>query len=104
MRIFEGIGHQLQALDVSEQVQFDGASALLNYILGLAGQHAAGARLLPPTRIGRRSSRRSPHGGPSSIPTYPFVHRLATQLPDHDDREQFLAGIDLILAGIDTVR
>jgi predicted Zn-dependent protease len=31
---------------------------------------------------------------------YPFVHRMAAQLAGHDDREQFLAGIDLILAGI----
>ena len=35
---------------------------------------------------------------------YPFVHQVAEQLRDHDDREQFLAGIDLILAGIDTIR
>jgi hypothetical protein len=35
---------------------------------------------------------------------YPFVRQMATQLPAHDDREQFLAGIDLILAGIATVR
>jgi hypothetical protein len=26
---------------------------------------------------------------------------VATQLPEHDDREQFLAGINLILAGIE---
>ena len=26
---------------------------------------------------------------------------MATQLRDHDDRKQFLAGIDLILAGIE---
>jgi predicted Zn-dependent protease len=35
---------------------------------------------------------------------YPFARQVATQLPEHDDREQFLAGIDLILAGITTVR
>lgn len=35
---------------------------------------------------------------------YPFVRQVATQLRDHDDREQFRAGIDLILAGIATVR
>jgi hypothetical protein len=29
---------------------------------------------------------------------------VATQLREHEDREQFLAGIDLILAGIGTVR
>jgi hypothetical protein len=32
------------------------------------------------------------------------MHQMATQLREHDDREQFLAGIDLILAGITTVR
>ncbi|WP_434599860.1 hypothetical protein [Streptomyces sp. A5-4] len=35
---------------------------------------------------------------------YPFVHQVAAQLPEHDDREQFLAGINLILAGARTVR
>jgi hypothetical protein len=29
---------------------------------------------------------------------------MATQLPEHDDREQYLAGINLILAGITIVR
>jgi hypothetical protein len=28
---------------------------------------------------------------------------MAAQLGEHDDREQFLAGVDLILAGIATV-
>jgi hypothetical protein len=28
---------------------------------------------------------------------HPFVRQLATQFPEHDDREQFLAGVDLIL-------
>jgi hypothetical protein len=31
---------------------------------------------------------------------YPFLIQMAAQLAGHDDREQFLAGIDLILAGI----
>ena len=34
----------------------------------------------------------------------PFVRRVAAQLPGHDDREQFLAGVNLILAGIAAVR
>ena len=29
-----------------------------------------------------------------------ITRRMAAQLRDHDDREQFLTGIDLILAGI----
>jgi hypothetical protein len=40
----------------------------------------------------------------SRIPAkYPFVRQMATQLRDHDGRAQFLAGIDLILAGIGTI-
>jgi hypothetical protein len=35
---------------------------------------------------------------------HPFMRQVATQLPEHDDREQFLAGIDLILTGITTIR
>ena len=35
---------------------------------------------------------------------YPFMRQVAAQLPGHDDRDQFLAGIDLILAGITTAR
>ena len=105
MEIFEGIGGQLPALGVPERAQFDCASALLNYVLGLAGQYAAGARLL--AGVADRSAflatiaARWAQLDPAE---YPFVHQVATQLPGHDDREQFLAGIDLILAGIGAVR
>ena len=104
LQIFEGIGGELQALGVPEPAEFNAASALVNYILGLAGQYAAGARLIPRTTdrttflstVAAQWARLDPA-------EYPFVLRFAAQLPDHDDREQFLAGIDLILAGIDTI-
>ncbi|MEU8361163.1 TetR family transcriptional regulator [Nonomuraea sp. NPDC048882] len=35
---------------------------------------------------------------------YPFVHEAATRLREHDDRDQFLAGVDIFLAGIATLR
>ena len=105
LQILEGVGGQLQALGVPGRAQFDCASALVNYILGLAGQYAAGARLIPRdtdrsaflAALTARWTQRDPA-------EYPFVHQVAPQLREHDDREQFLAGIDLILAGIATVR
>ena len=105
LQIFEGIGRQLQALGVPPRAQFDCASALLNYVLGLLGQYAAAARLLPPdtdrsaflATVAAQWARLDPA-------EYPFVRQVAAQLPGHDDREQFLAGVDLILAGIGTVR
>jgi AcrR family transcriptional regulator len=105
LQIFEGIGGQLEALGVPERAQFDSASALVNYVLGVAGQNAANARLDTPepdrsaflAAVAARWAQLDPA-------EYPFLRQVATQLREHDDREQFLAGIDLILAGIGTVR
>ena len=105
LEIFEAIGGRLQALGVPEEALFNAGSALVNYILGVAGQNAANARLLP-----QGTDRTAALGAVAASWTeldparYPFVHHLATKLSDHDDREQFLAGIDLILAGIGTIR
>jgi hypothetical protein len=101
LRIFEAVGGQLQALGVPEPAQFNCASALVNYVLGLAGHHAAAARLLAPgtdrTAFLATAAARWAQLDPAQ---YPFMRQVAAQLPGHDDREQFLAGIDLILAGI----
>jgi AcrR family transcriptional regulator len=102
VRVFEGIGTQLQALGVPERAQFNSASALVHYILGLAAQYAAGARLAAKTDRSAFLFNVAAQWTQHDPATYPFVHHIAAQLPDHDDREQFLAGIDLILAGIET--
>jgi AcrR family transcriptional regulator len=105
--IFESVGSQVDALGVTEQAQLDVASALVHYILGCAGQNAANAanaRLLPPDTdrtafletVIARWTRRDPA-------KFPFLHKMAARFSEHDDRAQFLAGIDLILAGIATV-
>ena len=104
LQIFEGFGGQLQPLGVPERAQFDSASALVNYILGVAGQNAANARL-----HARETDRSTflatvaAQWAQLDSATYPFVRQVAAELRDHDDREQFLAGVDLILAGIRTV-
>jgi AcrR family transcriptional regulator len=105
LQIFEGIGGRLQSLGVPERAQFDSASALLNYILGVAGQNAANARM-----HAHGTDRTAFLGTMADLwsqleaTEYPFLHQISPELPGHDDREQFLSGVDLILAGIDTVR
>ncbi|WIM99710.1 TetR/AcrR family transcriptional regulator C-terminal domain-containing protein [Actinoplanes oblitus] len=101
LRIFERLGRQVQALGVPGPAQFDAASALLNYILGVAAQNAAMAR-----SVQRGTDRAEVLDLVASLWTsldtdeYPFLRNIAAQLRDHDDRAQFLAGVDLILAGI----
>lgn len=103
--IYESVSAQLRALGVPQRSVPDSAGVLVNYILGVAGQNAANARALANSTMDRsafladvaeRWSRLDPA-------RYPSLHRARTQLREHDDREQFLAGIDLILAGVEAV-
>ncbi|MEH0419537.1 TetR/AcrR family transcriptional regulator [Streptomyces sp. B21-083] len=101
LRVFEHLGRQVQALGVPHAAQFTAASALLNYILGVGGQNAANARHHRPG-----ASRTEFLGAVSDswanldAEEYAFTRGVADQLRDHDDREEFLAGIDLVVAGI----
>ncbi|WP_380162617.1 TetR/AcrR family transcriptional regulator [Kineococcus sp. R86509] len=101
VQIFEAVGTRLQALGVADEAQFDSASAIVNYILGLAGQYAAAARLHPRatdrTEFLQAIAAEWKRLGDED---FPFVHRMAGKLDGHEDRAQFLTGIDLILSGI----
>lgn len=102
VRILERLGQQVCAIGVLEPACWATVSALLNYILGVSGQNAANAQ------IGRQSgvAREDFLGALAATwrqldaDAYPFTHAIAGQLSAHDDRADFLAGIDLILAGI----
>jgi AcrR family transcriptional regulator len=103
-RIFEGIGRQVRALDVPESSWFTATSALVHYVLGAAGQNAvnaASARLRGPgVDRGEFLDAAASAWEKLDPDDYPFTRAVADQLRDHDDREQFLAGIDLLLAGV----
>jgi AcrR family transcriptional regulator len=103
--IYESLSEQLQALGVPQRALPDSAGVLVNYILGVAGQNAANARALASSKMDRSAFLATVAAQWAQLDPakYPSVRRARTQLREHDDREQFLAGIDLILAGIETV-
>ncbi|MCZ9348067.1 TetR/AcrR family transcriptional regulator C-terminal domain-containing protein, partial [Streptomyces sp. TRM76130] len=92
---YESVGRLLDALGVAEKARFDAAGALVNYVLGVAAQNAANARL----RAGGDTDRETFLENAATQWTridpgrYPFVHAAATRLGEHDDREQFLVGV-----------
>jgi len=103
LRFFESIGRQVRALGVPPRAEFTAASALLNYILGVAGQNAANGQAVGP------DVERTEFLGAAAATwadldpdEYPFARSAAGRLREHDDREEFLAGLDLVLAGITT--
>jgi AcrR family transcriptional regulator len=106
VRILEPLGQQVRALGVPDKEQWAMVSALLHYILGVAGQNAANGQLARTQGLDRSDfleavatmwSQLDPH-------EYPFTRSLAGQVRAHDDRIDFLAGIDLILRGIGSPR
>ena len=100
-RIFDAFGRRVRALGVPEGDWFTATSALVHYVLGAAGQNAA--------NVGNAPAGSDRSAFLDSVSTaweeldpddYPFARAVAEQMRDHDDREQFVAGIDLVLAGI----
>jgi AcrR family transcriptional regulator len=106
VRIFERIGRQVRALGVPYKKQWATASALLSYILGVGGQNAANGQLARTRGLDRSDFLNAMSTAWSQLDPdeYPFARSVAGQLRAHDDRLDFLTGIDLILRGIDSPR
>jgi AcrR family transcriptional regulator len=105
LRIYERLGREVVALRVRESAQFTAASTLLSYVIGVSMQNTAAIQFVrhelprPTNREDFLESAAARWRGldPNE---YPFTRGVADRLPDHDDRKEFLAGVDLILAGI----
>lgn len=106
VRVFERIGQQLRALGVPREEEWATVSALLSYILGVGGQNAANTHFALEQGLDRSNFL----GEVSTVwseldpDDYPFTRSVASQLSTHDDRADFVAGIDLILRGIASTR
>ena len=102
VRIIECLGQQVRALGVAPEKHWATISALLNYILGVGGQNAANAQAARLRGAGRAEVLGAVAASWSQLDAhaYPFVRSVVAQMSAHDDRADFLVGIDLILEGM----
>jgi AcrR family transcriptional regulator len=102
VRILEPLGQQVRAMGVAAAEQFAVVSALLNYILGVSVQNAANAQTGRQLGGDREAllAKVADAWATLDADQYPFTRSIAGQLRTHDDRTDYLAGIDLILRGI----
>ncbi|WP_219115683.1 TetR/AcrR family transcriptional regulator [Janthinobacterium sp. UMAB-56] len=102
VRILERLGQQVDALGVPQHRQWLAACTLLNYLLGVSGQNAANAVIAREKGLERAHFLDSMAGAWSRLDAqaFPFARKVAGQLRAHDDQEDFLAGIDLIVHGM----
>jgi AcrR family transcriptional regulator len=99
LHIWKSIGIQLHELGVTGAALSDAGSALINYVLGAAAQHAAGARRTPDDAA-RKDYLEALAAQWAQHDAHPIVQKSASLLREHDDRKQFLAGVDIFLAGV----
>jgi len=102
VRILERIGQQVRALGVPDDAQWAAVSALVSYILGVGERNAANAQLARTRGADRPDFLEAVSTAWSQLDPdeYPFTRSVAGQVRAHDDRVDFLAGIDFILTGI----
>lgn len=102
VRLFERIGQQVQALGVPAAAQWGAASTLLHYVLGVGGQNAANRVSAQTRELDREGFLGEVADAWSGLDEadYPFMRSVAEAFRDHDDRQDFAAGVDLILGGI----
>ena len=102
VRIMERIGQQIRALRVPDEQQWAAVGALMAYILGVSRQNAANGQLARTEGLDRSDFLDAVSTAWSQLDPkdYPFAQSVAARIRDHDDRADFLAGIDLIHRGI----
>ncbi|MET0323398.1 MAG: TetR/AcrR family transcriptional regulator [Duganella sp.] len=102
VRILECVGRQVAALGVPEARHWASACAVVNYILGVSGQNAANAQRARTQGADRNAFLTVVSAAWQDLDPvqYPFTRSVAGQLLAHDDREDFLVGVDLLLQGL----
>ncbi len=103
LAIYEHLGQQTLRLDLTTRQRFHAVSAIIGYVIGSAtdlGQE-------PPEAVVQGSVTREAFLADAAQQwrdldpdEFPFVHQIVDEFATHVDADQFLAGLDLLLAGL----
>jgi len=103
LMFYDRVGREAMRLDLTPRQRFDAVSAVMAYVIGVAADRGQD----PPQEV--RDGRVDPADFAASFRAeiramdehdFPFLHHVAEQFASHDDTEQFLAGLDLLLSGL----
>ncbi|GAB2856918.1 TetR/AcrR family transcriptional regulator [Actinocorallia aurea] len=103
LRLYEKFGQQVLRLDLTPRQRFHAVSAVVGVVVGTAADLGAEVpRELLDGSVNREEylGRFAETWRALDPAEYPFVHEIADEFAGHDDREQFLAALDLTLAGL----
>lgn len=103
LRLYEKLGQQTLRLDLTPLQRFHAVSAIVGVVVG----NAAEMGQEPPPEVLDGVMDRDEFLGRYTetwraldAKEFPFVHEIVEEFDGHDDKEQFLAALDLTLAGL----
>jgi AcrR family transcriptional regulator len=101
--LYERVGQQVLRLGLTPRQSFDAVSAVVGFVIGIAadlGQQPP--REVADGSVGRDAyiARYADQWRALDPAAFPFLHAVVDEFAVHDDREQFAAGLDLLLAGL----
>ncbi|PPG87428.1 TetR family transcriptional regulator [Rathayibacter sp. AY1F3] len=103
MAMYERLGQQLMALDLTPRQRFHAVSSIVSYVVGVAADLAQ-----PPPREflesgmerGEFLEHLADRWRALDPEEFPFGHHAADVMATHDDLDVFRSGLDLLLAGL----
>jgi len=104
LMLYERIGEEVMRLGLSPRESFYAASAVVGFVIGTAadmGQELPDAVLsgeLDQKQYLAEATRQWRALDPEE---FPFIHHIVDEFAVHEDRDQFRAGLDLLLAGLE---
>ncbi|MEV5611655.1 TetR family transcriptional regulator [Streptomyces sp. NPDC052225] len=103
LRLYEKLGQQTLRLDLTPRQRFHAVSAIAGVVVGTA----ADLGMEIPQELLDGDPDRDAYLGRFAdawrtldSEDFPFVHEIVDEFAGHDDRDQFLAALDLTLAGL----
>jgi AcrR family transcriptional regulator len=101
LRFWERIGRSLAAMGLSRRQQLHASMAVTGYVIGVAAEMAAQDQHADPDRPRDVQLDEIVTGWVASLPAeFTWIQSIAVEFRDHDDDEQFAAGLDLLLGGL----
>jgi len=101
--LYEKLGQQTLRLDLTPKERFHAVSAIVGVVVGTAadlGQDPPEEVLSGAVDRAEFLARYAATWRAADPDQFPFVSQIADEFAGHDDREQFLAALDLTLAGL----
>ncbi|MFJ6699547.1 TetR/AcrR family transcriptional regulator [Streptomyces sp. NPDC091272] len=103
LRLYEELGQQTLRLDLTSRQRFHAVSAITGVVVGAAadlGVEVPEELLAGEVNRDEYLDRFAESWRALDAAEFPFVHQIAEDFAGHDDRDQFLAALDLTLAGL----